>query len=256
MRKEDYIKAIKSFGEDPPAKWTITELQIRLRELQEKTGVPTGKKSKEKTNLQQWMIRLNEAKRKKSALIEFAEEDLGMTLTGSETIVQITQKCADKIYLVSTPSGQDPMGFGCHASLSYLEVVQEHPSYCTWAKKISGEEETSPRLGRFVGWLEAYENQDKQPMDTFQSVPPSRKKAGYPKEEAITPTPTPAQASEPGVSAGQFHAVCQEMKFAMTTLMEEVKQLKEERDGERPRKKSEKPEGSSESHFSMVADIP
>ena len=46
--------------------------------------------------------------------------------------------CMEKIYVLTQPDGQDPMGFANHASRTYAEVT-EFPDYCNWAKTTAHE---------------------------------------------------------------------------------------------------------------------
>lgn len=132
LKKPELIAAIRELGEEPPTKWHIPELRVRLQQLEEEHGIER-RKGKAKTNLQQWMQRLSQASKKKLSLSAFCKDELEMTLTGNETMIQMEKMATEKIYTISLPNGEDPMGFGQHANLSYYEVLDQHPSYAEWA---------------------------------------------------------------------------------------------------------------------------
>lgn len=72
LRKGELIAAIEEFGETPPPKWTVPELRTRLLQLQEEHGVSTVKK---KTDMRQWVVRLNSASKKKAELQQFCRQE-------------------------------------------------------------------------------------------------------------------------------------------------------------------------------------
>ena len=85
LKKAELVAAIQGLGEDPPAEWRVMELRNRLAELEEEKGV-TRQTGKTKTNLQEWVVRLNYAAKKKVTLQQFMQNDLHMSLTGNETM--------------------------------------------------------------------------------------------------------------------------------------------------------------------------
>lgn len=126
------IEAIRALGEEPPASWHKPELQIRLAELEEEKGI-FRTKGRQYTNLQAWMVQLNKATTKKANLIVFCREQLGLTISDTALVAEMQRKAIEKIYLISEAEDQDPVGFGCHASLSYLKTYNEYPEYLEWA---------------------------------------------------------------------------------------------------------------------------
>ena len=220
-KKDDLIQAIKSLGEEPPSSWKVAELKVRLAELEESKGIYRHR-GKTQTPLQLWMIRLNEAKKNKANLQMFTRETLGVPITGNEVMDELTRKCVEKIYLVSKPDGADGMGFGRHASKSYMEVKKTDPGYVAWAQKTVNEGETCVRLARFVKWIEM-ENHPEN-MDTFAMAPPPMQNK-VKKEEAEA-----SGSGDPGHTQ-----ILHQMAAALMEMKEELSSLKEER----PHKRSD-----------------
>lgn len=88
----------------------MTELRVRLQELEEEQGIvrATGKP---RTDLQEWVIRLNKASKKKADLIQFSSKELLLPLTGNETVPALantpaspTRRCTTSI--PATAAGQ------------------------------------------------------------------------------------------------------------------------------------------------------
>eukprot|EP00435_Cladocopium_sp_Y103_P013803 s510_g3.t1 len=220
-KKGEFIQAIKDLGETPPTSWSVSELKVRLTELEESKGIYRHR-GKTQTSLQLWMIRLNEAKKNKATLQQFTKDALGVPITGNEVMEELSKKCVEKIYMVSKPDGTDPMGFGRHASKSYMEVKKVDPGYVAWAQKTVGEGETCIRLTRFVKWIEM-ENHPEQ-MDTYPAVPPPLTSKVKKEEHEATGSTDQAQTH-----------LLQQMATALQEMKEELTNLKEER----PHKRSE-----------------
>ena len=147
MKKEELIEAIRALGEEPPLTWKVLDLKCRLQELEEEQGI-SRKSGVMRTDLESWVIRLKHASKKKTCLQTFVTEDLGGSLTGNETMEKLTRLAMDRIYQISKPTGQDPVGMGKHAAATYAEVFQEYPEYCQWVIKTAEEGEAHPRLTR------------------------------------------------------------------------------------------------------------
>ena len=128
MTKERMLDILKSMGENPPKTWTKAELAQRIYELQPDVHLE-GKKPVVKTNYQEWVIRMNKASRVKANLVAFSREELGLVLSGNETIAVLQRRCLAKILDVSTPEGSDVLGFGKHSQLTYETINQEYPTY-------------------------------------------------------------------------------------------------------------------------------
>lgn len=147
LKTKDAIRAkLAEFDEEPPKSWDRTQLMARLMELQGNTMTEADQKKKE-------LIRgLNKASRKKNDLQIFVKEALNTKISGYETIPQL-QALAMKSIMLSVPSqGSDEMGFGMHASKTYLQVVMEYPQYLDWCQKTFTEEPVNWRMERFIKW--------------------------------------------------------------------------------------------------------
>ncbi len=251
LRKGELIAAIEEFGETPPAKWTVPELRTRLLQLQEEHGVT---KEKKKTDMKQWVVRLNTASKKKAELQEFCRRELGLHVNGNETIAQLQKEAMIKIYQVSVPEPQDPVGFGKAASLTYEEVQQDR-QYCQWVKTTWEEGgQTSPQLARLAQWLITQEQPRPEvtkdsKMNTYTKEPEIAVKAKAAPKKAVGKIENDYAESMASSSSTQM------MMSAMQTMMETMKELKEEvaeLHEQRPRKKNPS-EKSSDGGYSMVS---
>lgn len=146
--KADYINEMLELGEAPPEKWTITELKVRINELRQEKGVMNHHKGR--TELQEWVVRLNRASRKKLELQKFVQEELKAPVNQNSTVAELQKQAMDRIYTISRACGEDPVGFGQHAALSYEELMVSKPDYTQWVLKTEAEGEASPRLIRLA----------------------------------------------------------------------------------------------------------
>ena len=138
--------------EEAPEQWTKMELLTRVAELEGEMALePKGRLL---TPLQAMVVEINKASRKKAQLQEYMTVKMRATLTGNETIPVLKVKAMTLAYQLAEVSPQDLLGFGKHASLTYEEAVTQDPKYAQWARTISKEEETNPRLRRWVRWME------------------------------------------------------------------------------------------------------
>lgn len=223
--RADYIEEPRELGETAPAKWTITEMKIRISELREEKGMNTKKKGQ--TELQVWVVRLNKASRKKSELQRFIQEELQSPVNDSDTIVQLQKQALEKIYMVSQTCGEDPVGFGVHSALTYEEVLERYPQYAQWVVQTSEEGECSSRLRRLATWIQHQQN----PKGTAKSKAAASK--------PVTPMIAKKELEEqPGTP---------EVMTVMMTIMNQMKEIKEEMDDlrGRPHKKTNKDEEMS-----------
>lgn len=248
MNRHQLQEALKELGEEPPAQWKNPELKVRLMEVEEELGIDKLRRSRHhQTELMTWVTRLNQAMKKKRALQEFCQSDLGLTLSGQETIPVLQEQAMEKIYLLTEPDGQDPMGFGQHASLTYAEVKSQHAGYCTWAQTTASEGQHSLRLGRFVKWL------NMEPKDQVKMPHYLAKQYVKSKGETETCVKAEPEPSEAPTSSTQALVEAQHMMTKMMATMEEMKGELQELREERPRKKTEV---KSEASFSLVSNQP
>eukprot|EP00435_Cladocopium_sp_Y103_P051059 s512_g15.t1 len=213
--KKDYVAEMMALGEQPPDKWSITEIKVRIGELCEEQGI-TGKKNQ--TELQGWVVALNKASRKKSDLQKFNHEKLQLPVEENATIAQLQKSAMEKIYMISAAESTDPVGFGKHSALTYGEVQVHHPEYGQWAIQTSKEGQRNPRLMRLATWLQS---QKGKPIPTPVPVAMDSKKG-------------PGSVSEASsASTAALMGVMQQMVTQMTEMKEELEELK----GARPHKK-------------------
>eukprot|EP00435_Cladocopium_sp_Y103_P006814 s4997_g2.t1 len=245
MNRQQLIEALKELGEEPPVQWKNPELKMRLMEMEEELGIDRLRRSRHhQTELMTWVTRLNQASKKKRALQEFCQSDLGLTLSGQETIPVLQKHAMEKIYVLTEPDGQDPMGFGQYASLTYAEVKIQHAGYCAWAQTTVNEGQHSMRLGRFVKWLNM-EPKEQVKMPNYMAKQYVRGKGET--EHRVKEEPEPSEVS---TSSTQALAQAHQMMTKMMATMEEMKGELQELREERPRKKTEvKSDGS----FSVVS---
>ena len=236
MKKPELIQALKDLGETPPKQWTVLELETRLSELRVEQGLPEFDSKKTRTPLRQMMVELNRAQRLKHELVEHVSKTLRVPLTGTETIKVLMQKGMAAIYDQAPASGQDPVGFGKHASLSYEEIWISHRSYATWVMDTSWEngDDACPRLHRLANWLE----ERKKRVD----IATPRKAAASSHTDPAVPTTQKSMTGPSGTSSGyekpnpesdpKTHEMIQMLANTVVELKEEMSALK----GELPRK--------------------
>ena len=152
----EYLKV--KHGEEFPSKFTKTQLQLRLAELEGEEKM-FAKAGKSRTPLRQMEVALNQASKKKSDLQRHVQQELGLTISGNETIDQLKIKGLAKAYELAPPTAEDYVGFGEHAGLTYEEVIRHHPQYVQWAVQTMKEGQCSPKLKRLAKWAEALELQ-------------------------------------------------------------------------------------------------
>ena len=247
MKKHELIEAIRSHGEEPPSQWRVLELKSRLRELEAENG---SLRSRGKSDLEQWVVKINAVK-KKSELQAFIQEELKGKITGNETKDQLMKMGMDLIYQISVPEARDPVGFGEHAPLSYLELWQTQLSYCDWVKKTDAEGTSSIRLRRLARWLRQDKSKESKMEKTSPRPQPTTKSRPAPKTtRGYQPQPSGSSDGHSEVlkSLEQNQKMMESMLIQMENLKHEVEDLKEGR----PHKKTS--EGVSS--FSVMSDSP
>ena len=258
--KSELIMEMARLGEVPPKDWTMVEISARLDELRAEVGLGPFNNKKEKTPLRRVVIALNEAAKKKSTLVEFAEKQMQVAVNHHETIATLQKACLLKAYQVTEATGADPVGFGKHSSLSYLEVQQEHPEYSQWVIKtmmanLDGMN-CDVRLARLGHWLQRQQNLKDQKSNaiTREPVPMTTLvEKGLLRNKIKTMTEgSPTSSGSGSVTSAQLMAtqnMTQSLAGLVGDLKEEVIQWKQER----PRKEVKKEEDmSSTASFSVI----
>ena len=225
--KKELQAELLALGEVAPEKWTLTELRVRIAELKEEQGLDS--KRKKRTPLQEWVVRLNAASKKKAELQKFLHEYLGLPVAENATILMLQKQAMEKIYQISGAHGTDPVGFGAHSSLTYEEVQKEHKGYCQWVVTTSQEGQSSARLQRLANWL--IQNPESPEGKTLKV-----------KAEDKQQPPPEVNKPEDAVSTGSVTSA--QLVSAMQQMMAQMAEMKEDLDNlqNRPHKKSAKDE--------------
>ncbi|CAK8999760.1 unnamed protein product [Durusdinium trenchii] len=217
---------IRALREEPPAKWGVTELRVRLEELEEEHGI-VRQTGRSRTDLQEWTVKLNKAGPKKSVLVEFCQKELLIPLSGNETIPQLNKKAMDRIYHLPD----------CRAEWAGPDRA---------LNIFYHEEDKGDRLSRFARWYEQAKEQTPTPKTLPPPGPLETKTKGYTKAKAAPKKVIPTGSASSGTQdpAQETQALTKIMS-ALTDLKDEVEALKEER----PHKKKD----TSSDNFSMVS---
>ena len=259
LTKSQMILEMAELGELPPREWTMVEIAARLEELRAEAGLPMINQRKEKTQLRKMVIALNEAAKKKSTLIAFAQNQLRIHVSMNDTIQVIQKNSLTKIYAMAETNAEDPVGFGKHASLTYQEVLELHPDYCKWAVTTAKESEEGktcdPRLYRLATWLQ---QQEQQPhTGPVQSKRPPIPRAvliqkGYIKSEKMETKKETMEMTEPSMTSSASESATssqlrqtQDMIKNLVTMMGDLKEEVQEMKAERPRKEVKKEDDMS-----------
>ena len=260
VSKAEMVTELARLGEIPPKQWSVAELATRLDELRAERGLPPFGRAKSKTPLRKEVIRLNEAAKKKGILQEYVQNHLQMAITGNETILQLQKAALTKIYQITEASAEDPVGFGCHSSLSYQEVMTQQPKYAEWCVVTAREGPTDPRLARLAEWIQ--HQQEPEIAKQNNNHPPAATSAemeakGYTftgqklKKTGATSTTSSASESITSSQMAQTQAMIQQLANVVIDLKDELQQVKQEL----PRKETKKEKDSemgSNSTFSLV----
>ncbi|CAE7939838.1 unnamed protein product, partial [Symbiodinium necroappetens] len=178
QNKASLQELLRARGEDPPRGWTKIELRQRLLELDPALGEAKAKEV-HRTELQEWVCRINKARSKKAQLVELCTKELELNITGNETIPTLERWALQKAYLISTPMAEDVVGFGRHSALEYQNINLYHQDYREWVLRTDAEETGCDyRLRRLAQWLRA------NPVDkTEKEIRVKPKAAHQPKEK-------------------------------------------------------------------------
>ena len=209
-------------GEVAPKTWSRSQLILRLTELE---GMEALKVQAEKSPLRQLEVQLNKASRRKSELQQMVA-NMGVTVTGNETIQVLLLKGLDMAAKVSPGHSQDHLGFGKHSNKMYGEVASTDPGYCTWVKETAREGSTCPRLQRFATWLEA-QKEDVSMIPAQQGVSAKTKDQrmvkNVNKEVVTTNTAGSSSSEEPGTQQ-----VLIQVMSTVKTLASDLEEMKRE----------------------------
>jgi len=143
---------LQSHGETAPRAWSKTQVLLRLVELEGEGNLRAG--CQPKSPLRALEIKINQASRKKSVLQELATQELGLSITGNETIEILKLKAMEKALMIAEPHAEDYVAFGQWCHLKYVEVMMQQPGYCEWVMKTAAEGDCCTRLRRLANWLE------------------------------------------------------------------------------------------------------
>ena len=154
LKKADLVKELKQLGEEPPARWTMLDLQIRLQELRLNPGM-----AEETSTLKEKIEEAKKAWRKNKAALQLMARDNHVELPGTETKDQLLNKITKAVYVQVPATGQDPVGFGMHATKTYAHVGQEFPEYLVWCQQQALEGQADHRLSRLVEWWTSMDTQ-------------------------------------------------------------------------------------------------
>ena len=149
VKKAELVEILAGLGETAPVKWTREQILLRIQEIEEETKV-APKDTKVTDEVQELRRALNKAARKKSDLQAFCTQQLGLELTMNETIEKLKVKAESVLAQKAPPRGDELMGFGKHAGLSFGQVMMNHHDYVSWAVQSYHEGPVNWRLERFV----------------------------------------------------------------------------------------------------------
>lgn len=232
MTKPQLIAESTRLGETPPSSWTVLERTARLEEIKEEKGIPKKVRGKPATPLNMWMLRLNQSSSKKAQLQAFVANQLQLNITGNETMQQLQRMAVQKIYMDTEPTGEDPVGFGQHAALSYQELKESQQEYATWVVKTWKEGDCDYRLSRLAQWLDAKGEATSSQMGYPPAPPPKSPPKVNAESFAMVSSAGSSQAS-PTKSELQTQGLVLQLTEAVKSLQSELELLKEEK----PRKK-------------------
>ena len=207
VKKAELVEILAGLGETAPVKWTREQILLRIQEIEEETKV-APKDTKVIDEVQELRRALNKAARKKSDLQAFCTQQLGLELTMNETIEKLKVKAESVLAQKAPPRGDELMGFGKHAGLSFGQVMMNHHDYVSWAVQSYHEGPVNWRLERFVKW---YLNHTGRPL----AAKASHKAAPEPETEAPGPS-TPALGTNTKMKKGMAGATPSPTSMGLT----------------------------------------
>ena len=126
--------------------WTLAQLRAHWEDVKVTSSMM------EVDTLEYQMKQLKKASRKKGNLLEFLA-DQGVHPSTNMTIAQLMNFGEKEITQRFEPTETEYVGFGKHGNLTYAQIVDQHPSYLTWAtKEVQESDDPGWRLVRLVRW--------------------------------------------------------------------------------------------------------
>ena len=128
MSLAELRQRLLTHGEEAPRAWAKSQLKLRLIEIEGEAAMQP--QTKEASPLRQMEVNINKAARRKADLQKFVKEELGVDLTGTETVEILKMKALNRAYNSIPGHAEDPVGFGQWCHLKYQEVKTQQPAYC------------------------------------------------------------------------------------------------------------------------------
>ena len=216
-------------GEQAPKNWGKTQCQLRLVELEGEEIMCQAPKVT--SPLREMEVQINKMARRKSDLQGYMTNTLGVRISGQETIEQLKLKALTRAYQVTPGHSQDYLGFGQYSHLTYEDVRQDYPDYVKWAVTQSKEGSVSPKMERFLKWLEA-----------------------NPEGNHMMPKAAKSQKSKPaGSQDGDLNNTVRLLAKSVQQMSAEIKEIKENQQGRRKITTSSK-DGNTSSEWEAMTD--
>ena len=216
-------------GEQAPKNWGKTQCQLRLVELEGEEIMSQAPKVM--SPLREMEVQINKMARRKSDLQGYMTNTLGVRISGQETIEQLKLKALTQAYQVTPGHNQDYLGFGQYSHLTYEDVRQGYPDYVKWAVTQSKEGSVSPKMERFLKWLDA-----------------------NPECNHMMPKATKSQKSKPAGSQDEdLNNAVRLLAKNVQQMSAEIKEIKENQQGRRKINTSSK-DGNTSSEWEAMTD--
>ena len=217
MSLAELRQRLLTHGEEAPRAWTKSQLKLRLIEIEGEAAMQP--QTKEASPLRQMEVNINKAARRKADLQKFVKEELGVDLTGTETVEILKMKALSRAYNSIPGRAEDPVGFGQWCHLKYQEVKTQQPAYCQWALTTAAEGQCSPRLRRLADWLKTVEK-------TTRPRPCTSKTPSHPMGPSSSTTPTPGQGEEVKAMLQNLMATVKNLSDDMVQVKQNAKEAK------------------------------
>jgi hypothetical protein len=254
VRKEELVSILQSHGEVAPKKWTVSEVTTRVLEVHGSLS-----RRKDRTPLQVATVELNKHRTPKLTLQTYLQQNLGLTISGHETIPILIAKAYNHFYSHVEVHAQDPVGFGKHCSLTYEELLGTDPQYIQWAIRTVEEDPgtTDVRLKRLVRWMSQQNEPTTPPLGTPKAGVPTQK--AKPRIRPARAIPVPPEDDEtPTPTMEQMMKEMMDLRKKLTENENEMQTLRTETAGTRRHKNSVSSSGGEQSlaGYSVVDGVP